>query len=402
VEQVARWKGGFNGFAFRLPPALLRAPTATAKLLGAMRLMPQIKYIEPDQVYYAQVIMSESRGGKWEVPTPLFRMRAAAWSTKLTDGALVQPACNRSIACSSVVVAVLDTGIDGTHPDLEGNIVGGESFIGGNPLVDENGHGTHVAGTVSANNNGQGTMGLTPGQKVYALQVFDQLGSGSTSSIVAALNWLARYGRSKGIRVANMSLGGPKSYAVCAALDAVVRQGITMVVAAGNKGVSMYSSSPADCNNALAVTSMTDYDGKPGGLSTPDDMTNADDTYTDFSNYAATFSSNRVVAAPGACVAWMLWCVLCVANKARRRQPTLKLQYHQQPTHAPVPPLLTIPPHPNTHVTHNHRPPSPEHLVSEGVWAVRHPVRAMGTLRLHERYVHGGALGLRTHSSLLL
>jgi subtilisin family serine protease len=86
---------------------------------------------------------------------------------------------------------------------------------------------------VCANNNGQGTMGLTPGQKVYALQVFDQLGSGSTSSIVAALNWLARYGRAKGIRVANMSLGGPKSWAVCAALDAVVRQGITMVVAAG-------------------------------------------------------------------------------------------------------------------------------------------------------------------------
>ena len=78
-----------------------------------------------------------------------------------------------------------------------------------------------------------GTMGLTPGQKVYALQVFDQLGSGSTSSIVAALNWLTRFGRAKGIRVANMSLGGPKSWAVCAALDAVVRQGITMVVAAG-------------------------------------------------------------------------------------------------------------------------------------------------------------------------
>jgi hypothetical protein len=63
--------------------------------------------------------------------------------------------------------------------------------------------------------------------------VFDQLGSGSTTSIVAALNWLARFGRSKGIRVANMSLGGPKSWAVCSALDAVVRQGITMVVAAG-------------------------------------------------------------------------------------------------------------------------------------------------------------------------
>lgn len=150
-----------------------------------------------------------------------------------------------------------------------------------------------------ANNNGMGTMGLTPGQRVFALQVFDRLGSGSTSSIVAALNWLARYGRAKGIRVANMSLGGPKSWAVCAALDAVVRQGITLVVAAGNKGVPMYGSSPADCDNALAVTSMTDYDGKPGGLATPADMANADDSFTDFSNYAAPYSAGRTVASPG-------------------------------------------------------------------------------------------------------
>jgi hypothetical protein len=232
VRQVARFKGPFNGFAFRLPPAMALLPNATAALLRAISALPQIRHIEPDQVFYATVISSDSRGGKWEVPTPLFRMRAAAWSTRVADGAMVQPACAGG-ACSRVVVAVLDTGVDGGHPDLAGNIVGGESFIGGDPLVDENGHGTHVAGTVAANNNGQGTMGLTPGQKVYALQVFDRLGSGSTSSIVAALNWLARNGRAKGIRVANMSLGGPKSWAVCAALDAVVRQGITMVVAAG-------------------------------------------------------------------------------------------------------------------------------------------------------------------------
>ncbi|KAI8466382.1 MAG: peptidase S8/S53 domain-containing protein [Monoraphidium minutum] len=299
VEHIAHFKGGFNGFAFRLPQGMLKLPNATASLLRFLRSLPQIRHIEPDQVFYANLIMSESKGGKWEVPMPLFRMRAAAWSTRYTDAALVQPNCTSANACNGVVVAVLDTGVDGTHPDLAGNIVGGESFIGGNALVDENGHGTHVAGTISANNNGMGTMGLTPGQKVYALQVFDQLGSGSTTSIVAALNWLARFGRSKGIRVANMSLGGPKSWAVCSALDAVVRQGITMVVAAGNKGESMYNTSPPDCANALAVTSMTDYDGKPGGASTPEDMVNGDDTFTDFSNYAQSYSSSRVVAAPG-------------------------------------------------------------------------------------------------------
>ncbi|KIY96703.1 Subtilisin BL [Monoraphidium neglectum] len=260
VERVAHFKGGFNGFAFRLPQPMLGLPQASASLLGFLRALPQIRHIEPDQVFHANLIMSESKGGKWEVPMPLFRMRAAAWSTRYVDAALVQPNCTAQNACAGVVVAVLDTGVDGTHPDLQGNIVGGESFTGGNALVDENGHGTHVAGTISANNNGVGTMGLTPGQKIYALQV----------------------GRA---RVAEQEHGAMGTWR-----DAWWW---------GNKGESMYNTSPPDCANALAVTSMTDYDGKPGGASTPPDMVNADDTYTDFSNFAQAYSANRVVAAPG-------------------------------------------------------------------------------------------------------
>jgi hypothetical protein len=144
VERVAHFKGGFNGFAFRLPQPMLGLPQASASLLGFLRALPQIRHIEPDQVFHANLIMSESKGGKWEVPMPLFRMRAAAWSTRYVDAALVQPNCTAQNACAGVVVAVLDTGVDGTHPDLQGNIVGGESFTGGNALVDENGHGTHV------------------------------------------------------------------------------------------------------------------------------------------------------------------------------------------------------------------------------------------------------------------
>ena len=165
MQRIAHWKGGGGsgsgsgddgggskrgrgvaGFAFRLPPAMQRLPGAASALLAAVRALPSVAHVEPDQVFYAQVITAEARGGKWEVPTPLFRMRAAAWSTKAADGALVQPNCTRAGPCGDVVVAVLDTGVDGSHPDLAGNVVGGESFIGGNALVDENGHGTHVSG----------------------------------------------------------------------------------------------------------------------------------------------------------------------------------------------------------------------------------------------------------------
>jgi subtilisin family serine protease len=156
-------------------------------------------------------------------------MKSALYNNRSAELAWVQP----NVTKNDVVVAVLDTGIDAGHPDLVDNVVGGLSFVGEDPLEDLNGHGTHVAGTISANNNGFGTSGVYPGSKVFALQVFNKLGTGSTSSIVSAINWLAQNGRSKGIRVANMSLGGPSSVAVCSAVYHAVNKGITFVVAAG-------------------------------------------------------------------------------------------------------------------------------------------------------------------------
>lgn len=163
------------------------------------------------------------------MPTGIFRMRSALYHNASDQLAWVQPNTTKH----DVVVAVLDTGIDAGHPDLVDNVVGGLSFVGEDPLEDLNGHGTHVAGTISANNNGFGTSGVHPGSRVFALQVFNKLGTGSTSSIVSALNWLASNGRSSKIRVANMSLAGPSSMAVCAAVQLAIEAGITFVVAAG-------------------------------------------------------------------------------------------------------------------------------------------------------------------------
>jgi subtilisin family serine protease len=222
-------------------------------------------------------------------------MKSALYNNNSQELAWVQP----NVTKHDVVVAVLDTGIDAGHPDLVDNVVGGLSFVGEDPLEDLNGHGTHVAGTISANNNGFGTSGVYPGSKVFALQVFNKLGTGSTSSIVSAINWLAQNGRAKGIRVANMSLGGPSSVAVCSAVYHAVKTGITFVVAAGNQGRSMMSSSPANCPTALAVTSVSDYDGLPGALSTPANETDLDDTFTDFSNWGSNDTAARTIAGPG-------------------------------------------------------------------------------------------------------
>eukprot|EP00878_Enallax_costatus_P043748 GHUV01051816.1.p1 GENE.GHUV01051816.1~~GHUV01051816.1.p1 ORF type:complete len:276 (+),score=76.70 GHUV01051816.1:1576-2403(+) len=222
-------------------------------------------------------------------------MQAAAYNKQASELAWIQP----NVTNKDVVVAVLDTGIDAGHPDLAGNVVGGLSFVGEDPLADLNGHGTHVSGTISANNNGFGTSGVYPGTKVFALQVFNKLGTGSTSSIVGALNWLATTGRQYKIRVANMSLGGPSSVAVCNAVTYAISAGITFVVAAGNQGRSMLNSSPANCAGALAVTSMSDYDGLPGGMATPANESDLDDTYTDFSNWGSTITASRTLAGPG-------------------------------------------------------------------------------------------------------
>jgi subtilisin family serine protease len=94
-------------------------------------------------------------------------MQSAQYNRNANELAWVQP----NVTNKEVVVAVLDTGIDAGHPDLVNNVVGGLSFVGEDPLVDLNGHGTHVAGTISANNNGFGTSGVYPGTKVFALQV---------------------------------------------------------------------------------------------------------------------------------------------------------------------------------------------------------------------------------------
>lgn len=176
-----------------------------------------------------------------------------------------------SVATGSaqVVVAVLDTGIDYKHPDLKSNIwrdpvtgSRGWNFVrnNGRPL-DDNRHGTHVAGTIGAvGNNGIGVSGVNWNVQLMALKVLDSSASGKISSIIMGVQY-AVAARQKGvnIRVINASLGGPNySGAFQQAINSAYRAGILFVAAAGNNGSDLRArpSYPAAYDNVLSVAAV--------------------------------------------------------------------------------------------------------------------------------------------------
>jgi major intracellular serine protease len=138
-----------------------------------------------------------------------------------------------------IVVAVLDTGIDTTHPDLIPNIIGGRNFTPeGSPedFTDNNGHGTHVAGTIAGNGK---IKGVAPKAKILTCKVLDGDGSGSYYSIIEGLKYATKWRGVMGerVRIINMSLGG--SYDDKGLREAVLdacAAGILVVVASGNEG----------------------------------------------------------------------------------------------------------------------------------------------------------------------
>ncbi|QYR21009.1 S8 family peptidase [Paenibacillus sp. sptzw28] len=145
---------------------------------------------------------------------------------------------------TNVVVAVIDTGCDYNHPDLRGRVIGGRNFskdynANPNEYMDNNGHGTHVAGTIGAIFNNSGVVGVAPEVKLLVLKVLGSDGSGSYQSIVDAVRYAAQWRGPNGqrVRVISMSLGGPDDVpAVHEAIKNAVASNILVVCAAGNEG----------------------------------------------------------------------------------------------------------------------------------------------------------------------
>lgn len=145
---------------------------------------------------------------------------------------------------AGTVVAVLDTGIDTTHPDLADRIIGGRNFTSEGSrdnIEDLNGHGTHVAGTIAAVEDGSGVVGVAPESKLLICKVLDRHGSGGYKGITDAIKWATRWRGPNGerVRVMNMSLGG--SYRDSSQYRAILEacaNGILICVASGNEGDS--------------------------------------------------------------------------------------------------------------------------------------------------------------------
>lgn len=152
-----------------------------------------------------------------------------------------------------VKVAVVDTGIDTSHPDLIGNLKGGMSAVSyTTSFNDDNGHGSHVAGTIAAVDNSVGVIGVAPAADLYAVKVLDRRGSGYLSDIIEGLAWAV----SNDMDIVNMSLG-TMSYS--ASFDSAVQQtiaaGVVVVAAAGNSGPSANTVGyPAKFAGVIAVS----------------------------------------------------------------------------------------------------------------------------------------------------
>ncbi len=256
--------------------------TIPATRLDKVRGDARVQFVSEDRVVEAFVQTT---------PTGISRINAPANTTNKGTG---------------VGVAVIDTGIDLTHPDLAANIVSNYSCVRGKKTGnDDNGHGSHVAGTIAALNNNTGVVGVAPEAKLIAVKVLNSQGSGTWSSVICGIDWVTANASKYNIKVANMSLGGGGSSdnncgntnndalhkAICNSTNA----GVTYAVAAGNSSADASTFVPAAYNDTvITISALADSDGQSGGLGSATSY-GADDTFASFSNYGSVVD----LGAPG-------------------------------------------------------------------------------------------------------
>jgi subtilisin family serine protease len=222
-----------NGFAAALTPAQL----------AALRADPDVSYVAADQVVRAS--------GSRQSP--------ATWGLDRIDQQHL-PLNNtyvRNATGAGVTAYVIDSGIRTTHTEFGGRAVSGHDSIDGGPADDCDGHGTHVAGTL-----GGTTYGVAKKAKLVAVRVLDCSGTGTVDSILAGIDWVTSDHTAGAPAVANMSLGGGVNGTIDAAVRTSIADGVTYVLAAGNRNADACNTSPARTAEALTVGSTTSADAR--------------------------------------------------------------------------------------------------------------------------------------------
>jgi hypothetical protein len=252
-EGDVRRRGGEISHRYHIVPAMAVSIPVTA--LDGVRRNPNVTVVEPDGTVNA---VDAELDAAWGVS----RIGAGTTHAGGTKGAGIR-------------VAIIDTGIDCTHPDLDGNCMGGVDFVNDdNDPSDDHGHGTHVAGTVAAEDDGSGVVGVAPEASLYGLKVLSAGGGGYWSDIIAAIEWAA----DNGIQVTNNSYGSsvyPGSI-VEAAFDRAYDQGVLHIAAAGNSGSCTGTEDvvgyPARFASVVAVAATTSADARACFSSTGRDV----------------------------------------------------------------------------------------------------------------------------------
>jgi len=227
IEEV--YQTALQGFTVKMAPGQAKK----------MELDPNVGYIAPDEVVTLSPIeMNGKPGGGGTTPA-----QTIPWGITMIGGGATYTGTN--------VAWIIDTGVDLTHPDL--HVGAGVSFV---PRVtspkDDNGHGTHVAGTIAAINNTIGVVGVAAGATVIPVKVLDRSGSGAYSTIISGVDYVAANGKPGD--VANMSLGGSLNQPLNDAVINAASKGIRFSLAAGNESTDANTKSPASANGANIYT----------------------------------------------------------------------------------------------------------------------------------------------------
>jgi serine protease len=231
-----------NGFAADL----------TDQEVAALRKAPNVRYVEAVEERHALDAGGESAAAI-EASIPF--AQTVPFGIDLVRAREVWPVTRGE----GVNVVVIDTGVDYTHPDLAAVYAGGfNTFDNTNNPLDDNGHGTHVSGTIAAADNNIGVVGVAPNVRLYAVKVLDSKGSGTSDKVIAALDWVLQQKNTLGGRwVVNLSLGSTNANAAeREAFGRAVDAGLVICAASGNESTTTLVAPvgfPAGYRGVLAI-----------------------------------------------------------------------------------------------------------------------------------------------------